>query len=113
NSHPCHLDGSQRGGAVLTFAASLRNAEGQAYFRRTTIRASMRIPAILLNFKTYPEILGKKGWELAKRFAAVEDETGASIVLASPTSAVAQLATLGTVPGLGRTYCCVGSVAIA
>src|SRR5437899_7670000 len=78
NSHPCHLDGSQRGGAVLTFAASLRDAEGQAYFRRTTIRASMRTPAILLNFKTYPEILGNKGWELAERFAAVDAHAGAS-----------------------------------
>src|SRR5438445_13664617 len=67
NSHPCHLDGSQRGGAVLTFAASLRNAEGQDYFRRTTIRSSVRIPAILLNFKKYPERLGTKGWGVVKR----------------------------------------------
>ncbi len=58
----------------------------------------MRIPAIVLNFKTYPEILGKKGWELAKRFAAVADDTGASIVLAPPTSDLAHIAKLVHIP---------------
>ncbi len=62
----------------------------------------MRIPAILLNFKTYPEILGKKGWELAKRFAAVEDDTGASIVLAPPTSDLAHIAKLVHIPVFGQ-----------
>src|SRR5207249_10393484 len=65
------------------------------------IRAAMRTPVIVLNFKTYPEILGKKGWELAKRFAAVEDDTGASIVLAPPTSDLAHIATLVHVPVIG------------
>src|SRR2546428_6029808 len=62
----------------------------------------MRTPAILLNFKTYPEILGKKGWELAKRFAAVEDDTGASIVLAPPTSDLAHIAKLVHIPVFGQ-----------
>ena len=48
----------------------------------------MRIPAIVLNFKTYSEALGKKGWDLATRFASVADDTGASIVLCPPTGEV-------------------------
>ncbi len=62
----------------------------------------MRLPAIVLNFKTYPEILGKKGWELAKRFAAVEDDTGASIVLAPPMSDLAHIAKLVHIPVVGQ-----------
>ena len=58
----------------------------------------MRLPAIVLNFKTYPEILGKKGWDLAKRFASVADETGASIVLCPPTSDIAHVAKLVHLP---------------
>ncbi len=58
----------------------------------------MRTPTIVLNFKTYPEILGKRGWELAKRFAAVADDTGASIVLAPPTSDLAHIAKLVHLP---------------
>src|SRR3989475_4208545 len=66
------------------------------------IRGAMRVPAIVLNFKTYPEILGKKGWELAKRFAAVADDTGASIVLAPPTSDLAHIAKLVHIPVIGQ-----------
>src|SRR2546425_4580716 len=62
----------------------------------------MRVPVIVLNFKTYPEILGKKGWELAKRFAAVADDTGASIVLAPPTSDLAHIAKLVHIPVIGQ-----------
>jgi triosephosphate isomerase (TIM) len=58
----------------------------------------MRLPAIVLNFKTYPEILGKKGWDLAKRFAAVADDTGASIVLCPPAADVAHVAKLVHLP---------------
>jgi triosephosphate isomerase len=58
----------------------------------------MRLPAVVLNFKTYPEILGKKGWDLAKRFAAVADDTGASIVLCPPTTDLAHVAKLVHVP---------------
>src|SRR2546427_130725 len=102
NSHSYHPDDSQRCGAVLTFAASHRDAEGQAYFRREPIRDAMRIPVIILNFKTYPEILGKRGWELAKRFAAVEDDTGASIVLSPPMSDLAHIAKLVHIPVFGQ-----------
>src|SRR2546429_499067 len=42
----------------------------------------MRLPAIVLNFKTHPEVLGKKGWDLAKRFAAVADDV--SVTTAKP-----------------------------
>src|SRR2546422_11731395 len=66
------------------------------------IRGAMRVPVIILNFKTYPEILGKKGWELAKRFAAVADDTGASIVLAPPTSDLAHIAKLVHIPVVGQ-----------
>jgi len=62
------------------------------------IRAAVRNPAIVLNLKTYPEILGKRGWELAKRFAAVADDTGASIVLVPPTSDLAHIAKLVHLP---------------
>jgi triosephosphate isomerase len=62
----------------------------------------MRTPVIVLNFKTYPEILGRKGWDLAKRFAAVADDTGASIVLAPPTSDVAHIARLVHIPVLSQ-----------
>jgi triosephosphate isomerase len=58
----------------------------------------MRLPAIVVNFKTYPEILGKKGWDLAKRFAAVADETGASIVLCPPTTDIGHVAKLVHLP---------------
>jgi triosephosphate isomerase (TIM) len=58
----------------------------------------VRLPAIVLNFKTYPEVLGKKGWDLAKRFAAVADETGASIVLCPPTADLAHVAKLVHIP---------------
>ncbi len=58
----------------------------------------MRLPAVVLNFKTYPEILGKKGWELAKRFAAVADDAGASIVLCPPAVDLAHVAKLVPIP---------------
>ena len=58
----------------------------------------MRLPVIILNFKTYPGILGKKGWDLAKRFAAVADETGASIVVCPPTPDLAHIAKLVHLP---------------
>src|SRR2546428_4800318 len=102
NSHSYHPDDSQRCGAVLTFAASHRDAEGQAYFRREPIRGAMRIPVIILNFKTYPEILGNRGWELTKVFAAVEDDTGASIVLSPPMSDLAHIAKLVHIPVFGQ-----------
>src|SRR5437879_7555673 len=58
----------------------------------------MRLPSIVLNFKTHPEVLGKKGWDLAKRFAAVADGTGASIGLCPPATDIAHVAKLVHVP---------------
>src|SRR5438093_12871600 len=58
----------------------------------------MRLPSIVLNFKTHPEVLGKKGWDLAKRFAAAADDTGASIVLCPPATDIAHVAKLVHVP---------------
>jgi len=58
----------------------------------------MRLPAIVVNFKTYPEILGKRGWDLAKRFAAIADDTGASIVLCPPGTDLAHVAKLVHTP---------------
>lgn len=58
----------------------------------------MRLPAIVLNFKTYSEILGRKGWDLAKRFASVADDTGASIVVCPPTTDLAHVAKLVHIP---------------
>lgn len=58
----------------------------------------MRLPVIIVSFKTYPEVLGKRGWDLAKRFAAVADETGASIVLCPPVTDLAHVAKLVHIP---------------
>lgn len=58
----------------------------------------MRLPVIVVNFKTYPEVLGKRGWDLAKRFAAVADDTGASIVLCPPVTDLAHVAKLVHTP---------------
>src|SRR5256885_8144779 len=58
----------------------------------------MRSPSIVLNFKTHPEVLGKKGWDLAKRFAGVADDPGASIVLCLPATDIAHVAKLVHVP---------------
>src|SRR2546422_8031605 len=58
----------------------------------------MRLPTIVVNCKTYPEALGKRGWDLAGRLAAVAQETGASVVLAPPASDLAHVAKLVRVP---------------
>lgn len=58
----------------------------------------MRVPAIVVNFKAYPEILGMKGWDLAKRVAAIADDTGASIVVCPPAADLAHTAKLVTIP---------------
>src|SRR3989442_3553407 len=62
----------------------------------------MRTPVIVLNFKTYPEILGKRGWHLARRVAAVEDDTGASIDAAPPMSDLAHIEKLVHIPVFGQ-----------
>jgi triosephosphate isomerase len=62
----------------------------------------MRLPAIVVNFKVYPEVLGKRGWELAKLCAKVAEETGASIVVAPPMSDLAHIARLVHIPVFGQ-----------
>ncbi len=58
----------------------------------------MRVPAIVLNFKTYPVILGKRGWDLAKRLASVAEDSGASIVICPPATDLAHVAKLVQIP---------------
>ncbi len=62
----------------------------------------MRQPAVVLNFKVYPEVLGKRGWELAKMAAAVAEDTGASIVIAPPLSDLAHVAKMVHIPVFGQ-----------
>jgi len=62
----------------------------------------MRLPAIVLNFKTYPEILGKRGWDLAKACDKIAQDTGASIVIAPPMADVAHVARIVHLPVFGQ-----------
>ncbi len=62
----------------------------------------MRQPVIVLNFKVYPEVLGRRGWELARMAAAVAEDTGASIVIAPPLSDLAHVAKLVSIPVFGQ-----------
>jgi len=69
----------------------------------------MRTPAIVVNFKAYPEALGKRGWALAKACAKVADETGASIVIAPPAPDLAHVAKLVPIPVFGQHVDAVGA----
>ncbi len=62
----------------------------------------MRLPSVVVNFKVYPEVLGKRGWELAKTCAMVAEDTGASVVIAPPLSDLAHIARLVHVPVFGQ-----------
>ncbi len=62
----------------------------------------MRLPVIVVNFKVYPDVLGKRGWELAKVCAQVAEATGASIVIAPPLSDLAHIARLVHIPVFGQ-----------
>src|SRR5438094_9724573 len=70
---------------------------------------AMRIPAMVLNFKTYSEALGKKGWGLATRFASGADDTGASIVLCPPTGELAHVAKLVHIPVFAQQLDAIGA----
>ncbi len=63
---------------------------------------AMRLPAIVVNFKAYPEVLGKRGWDLAKACAKVAEDTGASIVIAPPVPDLAHVAKLVHIPVFGQ-----------
>ena len=62
----------------------------------------MRLPAVVVNFKVYPEVLGKRGWDLAKTCAKVAEDTGASVVIAPPLSDLAHIARLVHFPVFGQ-----------
>jgi triosephosphate isomerase len=62
----------------------------------------MRLPAIVVNFKTYPEALGKRSWDLAKRCAEVAQETGGSIVIAPSANDLAHIAKTVRIPVFGQ-----------
>ncbi|MGQ0798111.1 MAG: triose-phosphate isomerase [Methanobacteriota archaeon] len=62
----------------------------------------MRLPAVVVNFKAYPEALGKRGWALAKACEAVAKDTGASIVIAPATPDVAHIARTVRIPVFGQ-----------
>ena len=62
----------------------------------------MRLPTIIVNFKAYPESLGKRGWSLASACAKVADDTGASIVVAPPLTDLAHVAKLVDLPVFGQ-----------
>ena len=62
----------------------------------------MRLPAIVVNFKVYPEVLGKRGWDLATVCGKVAEDTGASIVIAPPMSDLAHIARLVHIPVFGQ-----------
>ncbi len=62
----------------------------------------MRLPAIVVNFKEYPEVLGKRGWDLARVCAKVAEDTGASIVIAPPMPDLAHVAHLVHIPAFGQ-----------
>lgn len=60
------------------------------------------MPVLVLNFKAYPEILGKRGWALAKVCEEVAKETGASIVIAPPAPDLAHIAKASRIPVFGQ-----------
>ena len=66
------------------------------------LASAMRLPAIVVNFKVYPEVLGRKGWDLAKVCAAVAEDTGASIIIAPPMSDLAHVARSVHIPVFGQ-----------
>ena len=62
----------------------------------------VRVPAIVVNFKVFPEGLGRRGWELAAVCARVAEDTGASIVIAPPLCDLAHVAKLVHIPVFGQ-----------
>lgn len=62
----------------------------------------VRLPAIVVNFKAYPEVLGKHGWALAKTCGVVAKDTGASIVIAPPAPDLAYVAKAVRIPVFGQ-----------
>ena len=59
---------------------------------------SLKIPAIVVNFKTYPESSGKEALALAKICEQVAHETGSVIMVAPPLSDLALVASSVDIP---------------
>jgi triosephosphate isomerase len=58
----------------------------------------LQIPTIVLNFKTYKEVVGELGLKLSKLCEAVAEETGASIVVAPQMVDLALIAKSVSIP---------------
>jgi triosephosphate isomerase len=58
----------------------------------------MKTPAIVINFKTYKEVVGGSGLELAKLCESVAEETGASIAIAPQMVDLALMAEKVSIP---------------
>ena len=69
---------------------------------KTSFLPPMRLPALVVNFKVYPEALGPRGRELARTAAAVAEDTGASIVIAPALSDLARVAREVRIPVFGQ-----------
>lgn len=74
----------------------------KAISETTAFPRPMRLPTLVVNFKVYAEVLGKRGWDLAKKCARVAEDTGASIVIAPPLSDLAHVAKLVHIPVFGQ-----------
>lgn len=62
----------------------------------------MRTPVVVVNFKAYPEALGRRGLELSKAAEAVTEETGASVAVAPALTDLAAIAQAVRVPVLAQ-----------
>jgi len=62
----------------------------------------MRVPVIVVNFKAYPESVGRRGWELAQMCERVAKDSGASIVLAPALPDLAHIAKTVRIPVFGQ-----------
>ncbi|MDD1769801.1 MAG: triose-phosphate isomerase [Methanomassiliicoccales archaeon] len=62
----------------------------------------LRLPAIIVNFKTYREVEGEGALVLARTCADVARETGASIVVCPPTVELAEVARQVDVPVMAQ-----------
>lgn len=70
---------------------------------------SARRPAIVVNFKTYPEASGRAAVDLAKLCEQVSTDTGASIIIAPPMLDLALVASVVKIPVYAQHLDCVPS----
>lgn len=62
----------------------------------------MREPLIVVNFKTYPQVEGKKAWDLAKVCEKAAIETGVSIAVCPPMPELSRIASEVEIPVLAQ-----------